>query len=122
MTGAAVEIRRLSSGDATIYRDIRLEALRLEPEAFSSTFAAESPQSLDWFAARLESAAVFGAFSGGALVGIAGFLPKQRQKEAHKGLLVGMYVQPGARAAGLGRRLVEAVIEFARQHGSKSCS
>ena len=73
MTGAAVENRR-SSGDAVIYRDIRLEALRLEPEAFSSTLADESPQSLAWFAARLDSAAVFGAFSGGALVGIAGFL------------------------------------------------
>ena len=114
MTGAAVEIRRLSSGDAVIYRDIRLEALRLEPEAFSSTLAAESPQSLAWFAARLDSAAVFGAFSGGALVGIAGFLAKPGQKEAHKGVLVGMYVQQAARRAGIGRRLVEAVIEHAQ--------
>ena len=102
MTGAAVEIRRLSSGDAVIYRDIRLEALRLEPEAFSSTLAAESPQSLAWFAARLDSAAVFGAFCGGALVGIAGFLAKPGQKEAHKGVLVGMYVRRGARGAGIG--------------------
>jgi ribosomal protein S18 acetylase RimI-like enzyme len=114
MTGAAVEIRRLSSRDTVIYREIRLEALRLEPEAFSSTLAAERPQFLAWFAARLDSAAVFGAFSGGALVGIAGFLAKPGQKEAHKGVLVGMYVQQGARGAGVGRRLAEAVIEYAR--------
>jgi ribosomal protein S18 acetylase RimI-like enzyme len=114
VTGAAVEIRRLSSGDAVIYREIRLEALRLEPEAFSSTLAAESPQSLAWFAARLESAAVFGAFYAGALVGIAGFLAKPGQKEAHKGVLVGMYVRQVAREAGIGRRLAEAVVEYAQ--------
>lgn len=116
MTSAEVDVRRLLPQEASAYRDIRLEALRLEPEAFSSTFAAESRQSLAWFAARLDSAAIFAAFSAGALVGIAGFLTKPGQKEAHKGVLVGMYVRPGARNAGIGRRLVEAVIEYARQH------
>ncbi len=57
---------------------------------------------------------MFGAFSGGALVGIAGFLAKPGQKEAHKGVLVGMYVQQEARGAGIGRRLAEAVIEYAQ--------
>jgi RimJ/RimL family protein N-acetyltransferase len=114
MTRAEIDIRRLLPADTTIYRDIRLEALRLEPEAFSSAFAVESHQSLAWFAARLDSGAVFGAFSGGVLVGIAGLLAKQGQKEAHKGVLVGMYVRSGARNGGIGRRLVEAVIEYAR--------
>jgi len=31
-------------------------------------------------------------------------------------VLVGMYVRPHARGAGIGRRLVEAVIAHARQH------
>ncbi len=33
---------------------------------------------------------------------------------AHKGTLWGMYVRPAARQAGVGRRLVEAVIDHAR--------
>ena len=74
MTGAAVEIRRLSSGDAVIYRDIRPGGAAARTRGIhSSTLAAESAQSLAWFAARLDSAEVFGAFLGGALVGIAGF-------------------------------------------------
>ena len=112
MTGAAVEIRRLSSGDAVIYRDIRLEALRLEPEAFSSTLAAESPQSLAWFAARLDSAAVFGAFCGGALVGIAGSWPSPDKRRRIRVCWWGCMCGGGVRGTGIGCRLAEAVIEY----------
>lgn len=111
----AVELRRLSPADAARYRDIRLEALRLAPEAFSSTFAAESAQPLPWFAARLEKAAVFGAIDHGDLLGVAGFFAKEGRKEAHKGALWGMYVRPDARRAGTGAHLVEAVIDHARR-------
>jgi len=116
VVAAKVEVRRLPRADAALYRDVRLEALRLAPEAFSSTFAREIAEPLTWFAARLDSSAVFGAFAGGDLIGIAGFFVEQGRKEAHKGVLVGMYVRPHARRAGTGRQLVEAVVEHARQH------
>ena len=110
-----VQIRRLSPADAIIYRELRLEALRLAPDAFSSTFAVENVEPLTWFADRLERSAVFGAFGGEELRGIAAFLARQGQKEMHKGVLVGMYVRPHARNAGIGRRLAEAVIKHARR-------
>ena len=34
---------------------------------------------------------------------------------AHKGVIWGMYVRPNARRAGIGRRLVEAILDHARQ-------
>jgi ribosomal protein S18 acetylase RimI-like enzyme len=49
------------------------------------------------------------------LVGVASFAVQQGQKTGHKGTLWGMYVRPAARQAGVGRRLVEAVCDFARQ-------
>jgi ribosomal protein S18 acetylase RimI-like enzyme len=70
---------------------------------------------LSRFSDRLGSSAVFGAFRGAELLGIAGFAVRNGIKEAHKGLLWGMYVRPDARKAGVGRQLVEAVIDFARQ-------
>lgn len=99
--------------DAAVYRDIRLEGLRSNPEAFGSTFEAENARPLSFFSKRLGGAPAFGAFHGAQLVGIAGLLIREGRKEAHKGLLVGMYVRPSARNAGVGRRLVETIIEFA---------
>jgi len=101
--------------DAAQYREIRLEGLKCSPEAFGSTYETESVQPLSSFSKRLGGSAVFGAFRGAELLGIAGFAVRNGLKEAHKGLLWGMYVRPDARKAGVGRRLVEAVIDFARQ-------
>jgi ribosomal protein S18 acetylase RimI-like enzyme len=112
---AQIQIRRLAPTDAALYRDIRLEALRCNPEAFGSTFDAENAQPLTLFADRIGGSNVFGAFHDSKLVGIAGLLIGKGQKEAHKGRLVGMYVRPSARKVGVGRRLVETIIEFARQ-------
>jgi ribosomal protein S18 acetylase RimI-like enzyme len=109
-----IKIRQLTSADAFAYRECRLEALRGNSEAFGSTYEREYPQALDWFADRLRSSDMFGAFRDAELMGIAGLLTGKGQKEAHKGMLVSMYVRPAARKTGLGRRLAETVIEFAR--------
>jgi ribosomal protein S18 acetylase RimI-like enzyme len=111
-----IEVRRLTPADAVRYREIRLAGLKNSPEAFGSTFETESPKPMSSFAERLRSSAIFGAFRGAELLGIAGFAFHEGVKEAHKGLLWGMYVRPNARKSGVGRRLVDAVIDFARQH------
>jgi len=103
---ARIQIRRLAPADAALYRDIRLEGLRYNPEAFGSTFEVENARPLAFFADRIGSSQTFGALHGSELVGIAALLIHEGQKEAHKGLLVGMYVRPSARRAGVGQRLV----------------
>jgi GNAT superfamily N-acetyltransferase len=116
MSTADIQIRRLAAEDAELYRDIRLEALRCNPEAFGSTLAAESPNPPSWFANRLSNSFALGAFRAAELLGIAVLIIQQGEKRAHRGALVGMYVRPGARRAGVGRRLVEAIIELGRGH------
>jgi len=56
-----------------------------------------------------------GAFRDGELVGTAGFSIQQGQKNAHKGRLWGMYVQPSSRNLGVGRLLVSAMLDVARE-------
>jgi len=110
------QIRRLEISDAALYRDIRLEALQRNPEAFGSTFEFENAQPLSWFEASLGRTAIFGGFVSGVLGGVAGFAPQESAKRAHKALLWGMYVRVAARNTGLGKRLVAAVLDHARGH------
>jgi RimJ/RimL family protein N-acetyltransferase len=121
LDAADIPIRQLTPGDAALYRSIRLEGLKESPEAFGSTFEAEFTKPLAWFFDRLSSSVVLGAIRDAKLLdakilGVAGFAVRDGEKEAHKGLLWGMYVRPDARGAGVARRLVEAVIAYARPH------
>jgi ribosomal protein S18 acetylase RimI-like enzyme len=118
MSAAHIEIRRLTqadAADAARYRDIRLEALTANPEAFASSFEFEHAQPLSWFSERLDSSTVLGVFRDQKLIAIAAFAIQRGQKMAHKGVIWGMYVRPNARRAGIGRRLVEAILDHARQ-------
>ena len=62
MSAAYIEIRRLTEADEVLYRDIRLEALRANPEAFGSTFETENAQPLSSFSTTLGNSTVLGAF------------------------------------------------------------
>ena len=108
------QIRRLEPGDAALYREIRLEALQRNPEAFGSTFERENAQPLSWFEAAISRADILGGFLDGRLMGVAGFAAQEGTKHAHKGLLWAMYVRSTARKSGLGRILVAAVLDHAR--------
>ena len=46
---------------------------------------------------------------------MAGYRAQSGAKQAHKGLLWGMYVRPGARGTGVAKHLVEAILSHARE-------
>src|SRR5690348_1801453 len=108
LEGGDVAIRQLTPGDAALYRSIRLAGLKESPEAFGSTFEIEFAKPLAWFFARLSDSVVFGAFRDARILGVAGFAVRREEKEAHKGLLWGMYVRPDTRGTGVAQKLVEA--------------
>ena len=53
MTASRPEIRLLTRCEAAIYREVRLQGLKQNPEAFSSTFERESAMPLSWFEERI---------------------------------------------------------------------
>jgi len=113
---ADATIRRLRSDDAASFRAIRLEALKASPELLRSTFELEDRLDVAWFAGRLEDTHIVGAFRNGELVGTAGFATQQGQPNAHKGRLFGMYVRSSSRNLGVGRLLLSAVLDVARDN------
>lgn len=113
MTRPDTEIRLLTGTDASAYRDIRLEGLRENPEAFASTFEDERDRPLEWFAQRIAQSQIFGAILAQGLVGVVGLRPHADAKQRHKAMIWGMYVRREARQYGIGERLVDAVVTHA---------
>jgi ribosomal protein S18 acetylase RimI-like enzyme len=109
-------IRALRPDEPELYREIRLQALRLHPEAFGASFQEESARPLAFFVQRLTANTVFGGFLGQSLMGTAGFMPQAGAKSMHKSHMWGMYVRQSARGSGLARLLVAAVLDHATRH------
>jgi ribosomal protein S18 acetylase RimI-like enzyme len=115
MSRNSIQIRQLTPADAESFRELRLEGLRLNPEAFGSTYEFEKDQPLTRYTGWLTNSTVFGAFQNSHLIGTASFTQLSGLKDSHKGFLRAMYVRPTHRRSGAGRQLVQAIIELARQ-------
>ena len=116
----AITVRILGPEDAEAYRELRLDALHLHPEAFGAAHEDEAGLPLQAFRTRLAPpapSAVFGAFAGDALVGMTGLLVDPRAKVRHKALVWGVFVRPEARGGRIAARLLEAVVAHARADG-----
>ncbi len=107
--------RRLSKVDAKDFRTLRLEGLKRHPEAFGASFSAEATQNLKLFADSLKRGTVIGGFDETGLQGIVAFSTYQHEKMKHKGSLTGMYVREKARGTDLSVKLVQALLDHARQ-------
>ena len=110
-----MEIRLLRPEDADSIRKLRLEALLDSPESFGSSYEEEREYSLQKFQNRLEIGFTFGAFQDGKLIGMVTLIPDTKHKTRHKAHIFAMYVTPGLRGQGIGKKLVKEAIETAKQ-------
>ena len=107
-----MQIRQLGEADAPAYRELRLRALREDPDQFGRTYEEEVDRPLTVTKERLRAqAAAGGSFTLGAfegtLIGVVTVLRGEGTKERHRATVVGMYVAREARGRGVGRALLE---------------
>lgn len=110
--------RILKESDAQMYQELRLMALKTNPEAFGSTYDRESNFSLETVIERIspnENKFVLGAFKeDGILTGIVSFVRETGIKTLHKANVYGMYVTEENRGKGIGQLLLLDLIRLAR--------
>ncbi len=113
----SAEIRVARPEDWRELRELRLDALRTDATAFGDTLAhALARTDGDWrrYASGGDTAVTFLAAVDGRLAGMARGCVLRGDDAG----LFAVWVAPPARRFGLGRRLVEAVVEWARRTGA----
>jgi len=120
-----VTIRSAREEDAPAYRDLRLEALRDHPEAFSSDYAANLAKPMTFWTERLRSNStdsavmIYFAIHDQQLIGMCGITRTNSPKIQHSANIVGMYIRPDWRGFRIAERLVAACVDWARTRDVK---
>jgi ribosomal protein S18 acetylase RimI-like enzyme len=123
---AAASVRRLAAREWQTYRELRLRALAESPDAFRSTLEEEAGYPEARWRERLAADADSGSALplvgelGRAPVGLAwGRIEPFVPDVAH---VYQMWVAPEARGGGIGRMLLDAIVEWARASTARSVS
>ena len=112
-----IVIEPITQHNLAVFKDVRLRALQEAPYAFGSTYAREVQFDHAEWARRVERwngerGAGFLAMDGAAACGIAGSLLDEDHPT--RAQLVSMWTAPTHRQLGIGRLLVDAVLNWAR--------
>lgn len=116
-------IRRIRPGEGTPLREVRLRALRTDPDSFAASYdQASSRDDQIWqeIAARAASGddeIIFVIEGDGGFTGMVGAFAREDEPATRN--LYGMWVAPEVRGSGLGEELVDAVIDWSRTVGAE---
>ena len=113
-----MQVFRLVESDAERFRALRLKALQECPDAFTSSYAHDHIQPLDWYREMLREQAIFAYGDSVQLLAMAGLhVAKRQEKIVHKGLLWGVYADASLRGKGVMRMLLEQLMAHAQASG-----
>ncbi len=103
-----IQIERFPESRWEEYREIRLEGLKTDPEAFASSYGEELEFSKDVWLKRLQNA-IF-ATIGGRAAGVITCITGHRTKVKHTSDINGFFVRGEYRNRGIGTMLLNAAI------------
>ncbi|MBQ0138961.1 MAG: GNAT family N-acetyltransferase [Kurthia sp.] len=112
-----MRINELTLEHATIYRNMRLKALREEPYSFTEAYEDALELSFTEYENDLldENRITFGAFEEDVLVAIVTLETTKKKKRAHIAQIVEMYVHSDYRGQGLSKPIMASAIMRAKE-------
>ncbi|NEW06664.1 GNAT family N-acetyltransferase [Paenibacillus sp. SYP-B3998] len=115
-----IQVRIVEFTDLEAFWQLRLEALRTTPEAFSASYEENIPLTMSEVEKRFHytecDTYIIGAFTEeNQLVGLMGFRREQRIKLKHKGTIWGVYVTPTFRGKGIAKQLLAEILRRGKQ-------
>lgn len=112
-----LSVRLAGADDIEAFKQIRLEALRLEPSAFASRVEDWVTLPDEEWRRRIAANPVFIAFRGVEPVGLMGLFREQSSKSRHRATIVMVYVRASERGTGTAKALLGVLAEHARGAG-----
>ncbi|PHM10824.1 GNAT family N-acetyltransferase [Nostoc sp. 'Peltigera malacea cyanobiont' DB3992] len=110
-------VKKLTKYDVEDYRQIRLEALDKNPDSFGTTYQEEVIKTIEQFRDRIpvdNNNFILGCFEDKYLIAIVAFNQESRIKLRHKAYISSMYVKQQYRGKGVGKLLLNELIERAK--------
>lgn len=113
-----IEIRKLDEDHWRGYRELRLEALKNEPIAFSSSYEEELELTENDWRTRINN--VLFAISDNVPIGMIVIGFNNRIKTKHVVEIFGVYVKEKYRDRGIGKKLMDAAMRTIQENGNVS--
>lgn len=116
-------IRHLEVGEAALYREVRLEALRESPDAFATSYESALNRDHESWVAQADGSAEGGDRATFVVladrpVGLAALY--RDSEDPFLGDLIQMWVAPGHRGGAVAVGLLDRVFDWASRHGFRS--
>jgi ribosomal protein S18 acetylase RimI-like enzyme len=116
-----ISVRRIRVGEAQLFKDLRLAALKESPQAFSSTYESAVERSAESWRDQADSTTAGSerctciAFADGTPVGLGAVY--RDDPEANEGELLQFWVHPDWRRRGVGREILAALVRWCEESG-----
>ena len=108
-----IEVKKLPNTKWEDYKNLRLEALRKDSTAFSSSYEEEKnlPES-EW---KKRTKNILFALSNGEPIGMIACVFNKRRKIRHIANIFGFYVKESYRNQGVGNKLIESALSLIKK-------
>ncbi len=113
-----IKIQKLDRSKWKDYRDLRLEALKKEPTVFGSSYNEEKDRTEEEWKKRTGD--VLFALSEDTPVGMVVYIYENKIKAKHIANIFGLYVSEKYRGMGIGKKLIDSVLEKIKENNAIS--